>query len=40
MTDIYDGTDLTDEMRLIRARATTPDKLQAALDRPALAQEA
>ncbi len=29
----YDWTGLTDEKRLPRARATTPDRLQASLDR-------
>jgi uncharacterized protein YndB with AHSA1/START domain len=29
----YDWSNLTDEKRLIRARATTPDKLRASIDR-------
>jgi uncharacterized protein YndB with AHSA1/START domain len=33
VTHTYDWTHLTDEKRLRRARATTPDKLQASLDR-------
>jgi uncharacterized protein YndB with AHSA1/START domain len=33
VTHTYDWTDLTDETRLPRARATTPDKLRASLDR-------
>ncbi|MBB5917532.1 uncharacterized protein YndB with AHSA1/START domain [Nocardia transvalensis] len=33
VTHTYDWTDLTDETRLVRARATTPDKLRASLDR-------
>jgi uncharacterized protein YndB with AHSA1/START domain len=32
-THTYDWTELTDEARLPRARATTPDRLQASLDR-------
>jgi hypothetical protein len=32
VTHTYDWTQLTDEDRLPRARATTPDKLQASLD--------
>jgi len=41
VTHVYDWTDLTDETRLPRARATTPDKLRASLDRlAALAEEA
>jgi uncharacterized protein YndB with AHSA1/START domain len=33
VTHIYDWTDLTDEQRLPRARATTPNELQASLGR-------
>ncbi|MFB8278987.1 SRPBCC family protein [Nocardia colli] len=33
VTHTYDWTQLTDEKRLVRARATTPEKLQASLDR-------
>jgi uncharacterized protein YndB with AHSA1/START domain len=33
VTHTYDWTQLTDEKRLARARATTADKLQASLDR-------
>jgi len=33
VTHTYDWTELTDESRLPRARATTADKLQASLDR-------
>jgi uncharacterized protein YndB with AHSA1/START domain len=33
VTHTYDWTQLTDEKRLTRARATTADKLQASLDR-------
>lgn len=33
VTHTYDWTELTDESRHERARATTPDKLQASLDR-------
>ncbi|MEV6275501.1 SRPBCC family protein [Nocardia sp. NPDC051832] len=33
VTHTYDWTRLTDENRLPRARATTPDKLQASVDR-------
>ena len=33
VTHTYDWTELTDENRFKRARATTPDKLQASLDR-------
>lgn len=33
VTHTYDWTELTDEKRLPRARATTADKLQASLDR-------
>jgi uncharacterized protein YndB with AHSA1/START domain len=33
VTHTYDWTELTDERRLPRARATTADKLQASLDR-------
>lgn len=36
----YDWTGLTDEQRLPRARATTPDKLQASLERLAAIAEA
>jgi uncharacterized protein YndB with AHSA1/START domain len=36
----YDWTELTDDKRMARARATTPDKLRASLDRlAALAEE-
>jgi uncharacterized protein YndB with AHSA1/START domain len=33
VTHVYDWTELTDEQRIPRARATTADKLQASLDR-------
>ena len=33
VTHTYDWTNLTDEKRLPRARATTPEKLMASLDR-------
>ncbi|MGY2061299.1 SRPBCC family protein [Nocardia gipuzkoensis] len=33
VTHTYDWTRLTDEKRMVRARATTPDKLRASLDR-------
>ncbi|WP_107658717.1 SRPBCC family protein [Nocardia suismassiliense] len=33
VTHTYDWSQLTDEKRLVRARATTSDKLQASLDR-------
>jgi len=33
VTHTYDWTALTDETRLERARATTPDRLRASLDR-------
>jgi uncharacterized protein YndB with AHSA1/START domain len=33
VTHTYDWSRLTDEKRLVRARATTPDMLQASLDR-------
>jgi uncharacterized protein YndB with AHSA1/START domain len=33
VTHVYDWSGLTDEKRLVRARATTSDKLQASLDR-------
>jgi len=39
VTHVYDWTDLTDESRLERARATTSDKLRASLDRLATAAE-
>jgi uncharacterized protein YndB with AHSA1/START domain len=39
VTHIYDWTDLTDETRLPRARATTPEKLRASLDRLAAMAE-
>jgi uncharacterized protein YndB with AHSA1/START domain len=39
VTHTYDWTDLTDEGRLPRARATTADKLQASLDRLAALAE-
>jgi uncharacterized protein YndB with AHSA1/START domain len=41
VTHTYDWTDLTDPVRLERARATTADKLQASIDRlAALAERA
>ncbi|QRP50843.1 SRPBCC family protein [Amycolatopsis sp. FDAARGOS 1241] len=40
VTHAYDWTNLTDEKRLVRARATTPDKLRASLDRLAELAEA
>ncbi len=39
VTHTYDWSQLTDERRLERARATTPDKLQASLDRLAALAE-
>jgi hypothetical protein len=39
VTHIYDWSQLTDEKRLGRARATTREKLQASLDRLAAAAE-
>jgi uncharacterized protein YndB with AHSA1/START domain len=39
VTHTYDWTDLTDEMRLTRARATTSDKLQASLGKLAAVVE-
>src|SRR5215213_424125 len=33
VTHTYDWTQLTDEKRIVRARATTADKLQASIDR-------
>jgi uncharacterized protein YndB with AHSA1/START domain len=39
VTHTYDWTQLTDERRLPRARATTADKLQASLDRLAAVAE-
>jgi uncharacterized protein YndB with AHSA1/START domain len=39
VTHTYDWTELTDEKRLQRARATTGDKLQASLDRLAALAE-
>ena len=39
VTHTYDWTQLTDEGRLVRARATTPGKLQASLDRLAALAE-
>ena len=39
VTHIYDWTDLTDEVRLKRARATGPDQLRASLDRLAAVAE-
>ncbi|MGH3875821.1 MAG: SRPBCC family protein [Actinophytocola sp.] len=39
VTHTYDWTDLTDERRYERARATTPEKLQASLDRLATVAE-
>ena len=39
VTHTYDWTRLTDEKRLPRARATTPDKLRASLDRLAALAE-
>ncbi|MFI5614264.1 SRPBCC family protein [Amycolatopsis sp. NPDC051903] len=40
VTHTYDWTNLTDEKRLVRARATTPAKLRASLDRLAELAEA
>jgi uncharacterized protein YndB with AHSA1/START domain len=40
VTHTYDWTHLTDQKRLPRARATTPDKLRASLDRLAALAEA
>jgi uncharacterized protein YndB with AHSA1/START domain len=39
VTHTYDWTELSDEQRLPRARATTPDKLQASVDRLAALAE-
>jgi hypothetical protein len=39
VTHTYDWTRLSDEARLPRARATTPDRLQASLDRLAAIAE-
>jgi len=39
VTHTYDWTELTDEKRLPRARATTPEKLQASLERLAALAE-
>jgi hypothetical protein len=39
VTQTYDWTQLTDKKRLPRARATTPDKLRASLDRLAALAE-
>jgi hypothetical protein len=39
VTHTYDWTDLSDVQRLPRARATTPDKLRASLDRLAALAE-
>lgn len=39
VTHTYDWTDLTDEKRLVRARATTADKLEASLGRLAAIAE-
>jgi hypothetical protein len=39
VTHTYDWTELTDEKRLPRARATTPDRLRASLDRLAVLAE-
>jgi uncharacterized protein YndB with AHSA1/START domain len=39
VTHTYDWTDLTDQQRFARARATTADKLQASLDRLAALAE-
>ena len=39
VTGTYDWTQLTDETRLPRARATTADRLQASLDRLAALAE-
>lgn len=39
VTHTYDWSQLTDESRFVRARATTPDKLQASLDRLAALAE-
>jgi hypothetical protein len=36
VTHTYDWTALTDKARIERARATTPDKLRASIDRLAL----
>lgn len=40
VTHTYDWSQLTDEKRLVRARATTVDKLQASIDRLAALAEA
>lgn len=40
VTHVYDWSDLTDEKRLVRARATGPDQLRASLDRLAALAEA
>lgn len=40
VTHTYDWSQLTDEKRFARARATTPDKLRASLDRLAALAEA
>jgi uncharacterized protein YndB with AHSA1/START domain len=39
VTSTYDWTQLTDEKRLVRARATTPDRLQSSLGRLAALAE-
>jgi uncharacterized protein YndB with AHSA1/START domain len=39
VTHTYDWTDLSDEKRLVRARATTADNLQASIDRLAALAE-
>jgi hypothetical protein len=39
VTHTYDWTDLADQQRLPRARATTTEKLQASLDRLAALAE-
>jgi uncharacterized protein YndB with AHSA1/START domain len=40
VTHTYDWTDLTDQKRLVRARATTADRLRASLDKLARVAEA
>lgn len=39
VTQVYDWTELTDEKRIERARATTEEKLRASMDRLAVAAE-
>ena len=39
MTHTYDWTNLTEEKRLVRARATTADKLAASIERLAILSE-